>query len=87
MDWNKVYSILVEQCGAHEHLREQFVSLNGDFTEYRFGGVLGLGSKIWNHSGEVYITCYPEDRSLDNDLLISRVNRKLAKLKEDRNET
>lgn len=84
-DWdafyNKVYDILAEHVGAHEHYREFFVQdalrEKHQLTEWRFCGSLGFGGKIWRSNGKVYVNCYSEDKTPEREILIERVNRLL----------
>lgn len=70
---NAIFDKLIEQCGAIEHSRQQFVyyfceicqdyvhkaySIHGEF---RFGGSLGFGGKIYFNSCQCYVSNYPED--------------------------
>jgi hypothetical protein len=81
--WNKVYDILVEECGAHESERSSFLFHQGEKdypSEWRFCGKLGFGGKFWRNSGRLYVNCYNEDETLERLEAIKRANERLAKL-------
>lgn len=88
MDWksfyNRVYDVLVEHAGAHEHYREFYVAdalrEQRPLIEWRFCGKLGFGGKVWRNDGRVYVTCYPEDRTQDRAEIIDRVNSLLSEM-------
>lgn len=65
VDPNKVYDILVQHAGACDDafMRQGFVSswLEGGWFEWRFGGSLGHGGKIWRER-----ICIPNDFSAPN---------------------
>jgi hypothetical protein len=57
--------------------------------EFRFMGALGFGGKVrqpmsfawkgnWQHIGQVYVDCYPEDESSERKAMIERANTRLA---------
>jgi hypothetical protein len=81
--WNKVYDILVEECGAHEDERKDFVfhQQEKDFPmEWRFCGMLGFGGKFWRTSIQMYVTCYTEHMTPERELAIGKANERLEKL-------
>jgi len=80
---NKIYDILVEECGAGEHNRIFFVVAQeqGGCVEYRFQGSLGFGGKFWN-SNQWYVTCYGEDYTKERLAAIDRANQRLTVLRE-----
>lgn len=61
----RIYDILIAHVGALDSGREAFVraQTDGDCTEYRFRGMLGLGGKFWIDPAW-RVTCYPEDASV-----------------------
>lgn len=86
-----VYDILVEECGASESQRPEFVhhQVTSRVDEWRFMGALGFGGKFWrNHGrlpggtwGEVwYVTCYPEDSTPEREAMIRTANWRLTGL-------
>src|SRR5580692_5488051 len=78
---NRIYEILVNECGAYEGHRSYFCSFIIDGgTEYRFRGYLGFGGKLYVESRNVRISCYPEDRSAFRDTLINNAMLKLHEL-------
>ena len=74
---NKVYDILVKECGASEAERFSFVT---EFTsevptnEWRFCGNLGFGGKFWIRG---YVTCYQEDKTPERLAMIEKANEQL----------
>lgn len=86
--YNKVYDILVEECGARDDdQRHDFVSTminQPETTEFRFMGALGFGGKFWLGSGEgcdpPRVTCYQEDETPARREMIAKANARLRKL-------
>jgi hypothetical protein len=77
------WTILVQECGACEEKRSDFVEWatnpeRARAMEYRFGGVLGFGGKIFLSLDRVYITQYLEDETVETRWLIARANRLIA---------
>lgn len=79
---NRVYNVLVEHAGASndDQAREHFIQrlCHIGSTEYRFGGALGLGGKIKNKHGQLYVLCYPEDETEERLEMIRKTNRILS---------
>lgn len=88
---HRIYSALVETL----HLRERrdaglgmdiwrytFVSYvtEGTWSEFRVGGELGMGGKVWNSGDAWFVNCYPEDMDPERALMIERANDRLAEL-------
>lgn len=73
-----IYDILVSECGAEEEWRANFLYHFPQCVEYRFGGTLGLGGKIWANNGRIYVSCYPEDLTEERKSVIERANLRLA---------
>ena len=85
---NKIYDILIEECGATERIREMFVytmTANNPPIEFRFGGNLGTGGKFYVFSGRWYVSCYPEDRTDEREIAIRFANQKIMTLQINRN--
>lgn len=89
-DWDAVYDVLIEECGAspHQSIRNMFLNAatniepfytnNRGFQEYRFQGALGFGGKIWqDHELNLSVDCYSEDRTPERALMIMRANARL----------
>lgn len=67
-----LYDLLVlhGEASTDVHRRAQFISYlqegGSNPKEYRFGGVLGFGGKLWlnryHDRCPYYVSCYPEDR-------------------------
>ncbi len=80
-----VYDVLVDEAGASETWRQDFVhahTVRPTCQEYRFQGVLGFGGKFWPSNWTV--TCYPEDETPERLAVIARVNASLAELRSHR---
>ena len=73
----RVWTILVEECGADERNREDFIRTLDRWNEYRFMGTLGFGGKVWNTRGGFYVTCYKEDETVSRRLSMKRANERL----------
>jgi len=90
---NKIYDILIEHAGCYDptkkgredHTRDSFVhnASEGTWTEFRFGGPLGFGGKVWSNAGRWYVNCYPEDRKALQKKIIAETNAALDKLFEE----
>lgn len=79
---NKIYDILINVGGANEHWRIEFIAWakSGIGHEFRFGGILGRGGKLWiHHANEPLIfsvRSYPEDmteerKQIQNDMMVA----------------
>ncbi|HEY9644245.1 MAG TPA: hypothetical protein V6C57_27370 [Coleofasciculaceae cyanobacterium] len=76
---NQIWDILVADAGANESDRDQFLAAQFvGCVEYRFCGLLGLGGKLWDNCGRVYVTCYSEDMTPEREQIIELVNEKLV---------
>jgi hypothetical protein len=65
---NKIYDILVKECGAWEEERNDFVlhqtrEEEQMTREWRFCGKLGFGGKFWRNNDRLYVNYYNEDQS------------------------
>jgi len=84
--YGRVYDLLVQHAGAMNgpHDKESFVraftQVEYKATEYRCCHALGFGGKFWRNAGRFYVSCYPEDRSIDRDATIARINKLLEDL-------
>jgi hypothetical protein len=82
--YDQAYTILVEECGANELGRSDFLAVmlnEPDISEYRFQGKLGYGGKFWPNNGPTpYVTCYPEDETPTRRGMIERANKRLEEL-------
>ena len=80
---DKIWDILVEDCGAIETEREGFIhaAKTTKNLEYRFCGKLGFGGKIYLETPP-RISCYSEDRTKERDEIIQKTNKKLSELYE-----
>ena len=76
--WEKVYDILIDTCNASPLEKEQFADTAGDFDEWRFGGSLGFGGKIWNDRiNSLRVNYYSEDGTVGRDKMVKVANKKL----------
>lgn len=79
---DELYDVLVEHAGASPDLRERamFVvyackEVSGDRSlEYRFGGLLGFGGKLYVNGNGVYVDCYPEDMTVERLAVCASAN-------------
>jgi hypothetical protein len=93
IDWDRAYTIAVEECGAPDgdwerpaflaHTSAQVgVAGNPPPIEYRFCGALGFGGKLRYDpfSQRLYVTCYREDETPARLAMIERANERLDAL-------
>lgn len=88
--YGRVWDILALYAGASVDVRDRdrFIQCMSQRTkrggyevqEYRFGGGLGFGGKLWRYDGRFYITCYPEDETPDLRRIIDKTNEALKDL-------
>jgi hypothetical protein len=76
---NQMYDVVVRHCGASENDRSSFLLLNTE--EFRFGGNLGHGGKLWVEPDRWRVTCYPEDETLAIKEAIFAANEELKALR------
>lgn len=83
--WHAIYNELVTYCGASELSGEQtdfflryVTRSNSADSEWRFGGWLGFGGKLYSNSQGVYVDCYSEDKSSIVAFVIKIVNERIA---------
>jgi hypothetical protein len=88
----KIYDILCEHAGCYrakegetDLSRMSFIryATEGTWTEFRFGGSLGFGGKVWNNAGHWYVSCYYEDEGKKQTKIIGKTNAALDKLFEE----
>lgn len=89
---HQIYDVVVEQLPLKEHpddlldgmchWRYSFVqyATEGTWVEYRIGGPLGFGGKLWNNAGRWYVSCYSEDKNPEREEAVARTNAALDKL-------
>ncbi len=85
---NKIYDILIRDCGASPLYRKEFVQHHSSWnsknpSEFRFQGMLGFGGKFWYDPFRVAtyrVSCYGEDRTAKRDRMIDKANAALAVL-------
>lgn len=75
-----IWDILVQVCGAHPGLWDQFNHHFPQCREFRFQGALGFGGKAWADRRRVYVDCYSEDETPERRELIGHANAQLADL-------
>jgi hypothetical protein len=84
--WEEVYEILITCCGASELTdeREEFLSYMAVSVkhghEFRFGGWLGFGGKLYANTQGVYVDCYAEQKSPIVAFAIRVANERIAAL-------
>ena len=83
---NRVYDILVTECGASERMREEFVNYHLTKpwywpTEWRFQGNLGFGGKFWNEHNGWRVSCYQEDETAERRAAMTTADLRLAALR------
>jgi len=78
---NAVYDVLVQECGASEEKREDFMmsQATDEISEWRFCGKLGFGGKFWCNP-DMYVNCYGEDMNSERMEIIFRANERLKVL-------
>lgn len=83
---SRIWDVLVEECGASEQGREDFIRSVGThgLTEYRFCGWLGFGGKVWLRpyppAPWFDVNCYPEDLTEERETAMQLANARLAEL-------
>lgn len=78
---NAIYDMLMEECGATEYWREDFVSSEVEgCREFRFQGDLGFGGKFRNNGNGVYVDCYREDVTPETKIMIKSANARLREM-------
>jgi len=93
---HKIWDILVEHAGVRPPSEEEkingwdidrdsFVATasKGEWTEWRLGGSLGFGGKVWFNAGRWYVTSYREDETPERLETINRTNAALNQLWEE----
>jgi hypothetical protein len=77
-----VFDLLVEECGAREFHRADFIHAltSTDSAEYRFGGSLGFGGKHYNEYQRLRVACYSDETTTGRGDAIRRVNGRLQAL-------
>lgn len=79
-----IYAILMEECGAPEVYRDNFIHAfgkqNRQPTEWRFCGTLGFGGKFWQNAGKWYVNAYAEDLTPVREKAMEAANRRLNEL-------
>jgi hypothetical protein len=80
---NRIYDVLVEECGASNADRDYFVQWHAaaDGDEFRFQGTLGFGGKFWANRWSV--NCYREDETPARLATMGRANARLAEIRDN----
>lgn len=76
-----IWHILVNEAGANPDDRDAFLALWPECVEYRFGGHLGSGGKIWAPGSKrsvPVVDFYPESYSVARAAVTARVNAHLC---------
>ena len=80
---DRIFDILVEECGAAPGGRWVFMAWVGFDLPFRFTGSLGLGGKFCDKAGRWYVDCYPEDKTIERIDAIEKANKRLSRLHDD----
>ena len=84
---NRLYDILVDDCAATKSMRDSWVHHQTKpdelCTEWRFGGLLGMGGKFWRNAGRWYVDAYSEDYTPKKNKLIAATNKKIDAIREE----
>lgn len=77
-----IHQVLVDECGAAHDDLEAFAQQWPECREYRFGGTLGFGGKVWagTWTEPPYVTQYPEHATEGSKAAIERANVRLARI-------
>lgn len=75
-----VWAVLADECGARPEMPSDFEVAWPGCVEYRFGGALGSGGKVYSQGGRLWVGCYPEDRTPERDAMVERATERLALL-------
>lgn len=80
---NKIYDILIEECGALESERQDFVSneVAEEIREYRFAGKI-CGGKFRRNMDYMYVDGYQECYNPKVEGMIVKANERITKLME-----
>lgn len=81
----KVYSILVEHCGATAHAQnaDDFVfHMERGCREYRIMGDLGFGGRLYRSGAGLRVGCYREDETAERVAMINAANEALSAYEE-----
>jgi hypothetical protein len=78
---NRAYDVLVEECGATDDFRDEFVIYlmdGSDDHQCCFQGSLGAGGKFYHNGAGAYVTCFREDKTPERARMIARANEILS---------
>jgi hypothetical protein len=79
---DRIYTILEECCGASPLEREAFsryMTAEHRQWEWRFGGWLGFGGKLYADSRSVHVDYYREDRTPIRDFAVKTANERISR--------
>jgi len=92
ISFHTIFDILVEECGAQEHSREEIISFlhshDRSLGEHRFCGNLGPGGKLYirNEFGDddfrISVGYYAEHKTPEREASVHRANQRLTELVE-----
>jgi hypothetical protein len=78
----KVWDVVDEECdpapSTYDFLDD--IAYHQMPREFRFGGKLGFGGKLFSNSRNVWVDYYPEDRTPERDAIVERVNARIKEL-------
>lgn len=77
-----IHQVLVDECGAAHDDLEAFAQQWPECREYRFGGTLGFGGKVWagTWTEPPYVTQYPEHATEGSKAAIERANVRISRI-------
>lgn len=78
----RVYDVLMQEAGATQFMRSNFLLMWDSTPEYRFQGLLGFGGKFRRNRECMYVDCYPEDMTPGRAAIIEQTNRALDALQD-----
>ncbi len=78
-----IWEVLVIHAGASTRDQDAFVTAvtEQDCQEYRFGGGLGFGGKVFVTSTKWWVSCYKEDETADRLRMVAAANSELVLLR------
>ena len=84
---HKIWKILVEHAGCREdnYSRQAFIDYLVNHwecqdVEWRFGGSLGFGGKLYYNNNGLYVNCYSEDLNPKREQILQNTNSALRML-------
>ena len=85
--YGAMYDVLVAYADARADSRDGFIAYmcrESGGHEWRFMGSLGMGGKLFESCGRIWVSCYSEDETPKRQATIVRVNREIDALVRER---